>query len=67
MVLESIVYAFGEKEPVPERVTFSPLVEATQDCWLVTKSIPDLVINHIRPKQLGQALRRSFVVCDMDP
>jgi hypothetical protein len=28
---------------------------------------PDLVLKMIRPKQLGQALRRSFAFCDMDP
>ena len=51
----------------PSRVTFSPMVKPSQHSWLSTKTMPELVVNMIAPKQLGQALRRSFAFCDMDP
>jgi len=63
--LESAADISGET--APSRVTLSPFVKPSQDCWLQTKAIPELVVSWVHPKQLGQALRRSFVFCDMDP
>jgi hypothetical protein len=63
--LESAADITGEI--APSRVTFSPLVKPSQDNWLGTALIPDLVMKMVKPKQLGQALRRSFALCDMDP
>lgn len=63
--LESAANISGEI--APSRVTLSPMVKPSQDNWLGTKLIPDLVLNMVKPKQLGQALRRSFAFCDMDP
>lgn len=63
--LESALDITGEK--APSRVTISPMVKPSQHNWLSSKVIPDLVLTMIQPKQLGQALRRSFAFCDMDP
>jgi hypothetical protein len=63
--LESATDILGET--APSRVTLSPFVKPSQDNWLRTTSIPELVMNAVQPKQVGQALRRSFVFCDMDP
>ncbi len=60
--LESVADITGEIGP--SRVTYSPMVNPSQHNWLGSKLIPELVVNLIAPKQLGQALRRSF---DMDP
>jgi hypothetical protein len=62
--LESVLDIAGET--TPSRVTFSPLTKPSQHSWLGTALIPDLVVKMVRPKQLGQALRRSFAFCDMD-
>jgi hypothetical protein len=62
--LESAADISGEVGP--SRVSFSPLVKPSQHNWLGTAAIPELVVKGIHPKQLGQALRRSFVFCDMD-
>jgi hypothetical protein len=63
--LESATDISGET--APSRVTLAPFVKPSQDNWLRTTSIPELVVNAVQPKQVGQALRRSFVFCDMDP
>ena len=63
--LESALDITGEK--APSRATFSPMTKPSQHNWLGSKVIPNLVVEMIQPKQLGQALRRSFVFCDMDP
>jgi hypothetical protein len=63
--LESVADITGEIGP--SRISFSPMVKPSQHNWLNTKTIPELVVNMIAPRQLGQALRRSFVFCDMDP
>lgn len=63
--LESAADITGEV--APSRVTFSPWVKPSQDSWLGSNLIPDLVVKMVKPKQLGQTLRRSFAFCDMDP
>jgi hypothetical protein len=63
--LESAANVAGEV--APSRATFRPMVKPSQHSWLSTKLIPNLVVEMIASKQLGQALRRSFVFCDMDP
>lgn len=63
--LESALNITGEK--APSRVTISPMTKPSQHNWLGSKTIPNLVVEMIAPKQLGQALRRSFAFCDMDP
>jgi hypothetical protein len=65
IALESVLDISGET--VPSRVTFSPWVKPSQDSWMGSALIPDLVVKMVRAKQLGQALRRSFAFCDMDP
>jgi hypothetical protein len=63
--LESALNVSGEK--APSRVTISPMVKPSQHNFLGSKVIPNLVVEMVQPKQLGQALRRSFAFCDMDP
>ena len=63
--LESALDITGEK--APSRVTISPMTKPSQHNWLGSRVIPNLVVEMSQPKQLGQALRRSFVLCDMDP
>jgi hypothetical protein len=62
--LESALDISGDV--APSRVTFSPFTKPSQHNWLSTALIPDLVVKMVQPKQLGQALRRSFAFCDMD-
>jgi hypothetical protein len=43
------------------------MTKPSQRSWQGSKLVPNLVVEMIAPKQLGEALRRSFAFCDMDP